>query len=176
MCANRPIHDGSDGSGTHQEAIVVKVHTTIVAVVMKAELSRVPLGQEILHVHVGDVHLLIPLLEGIEPAVCVLFEKVEPRQVVSNPVRAQVSKNTNARLFFRKQEAAKITGELLDPGPDRNKIVIWTQVAQLRFDKRLLHAHMSIEPIRSLARIDIDDSPFTRLQEIQIHFWREAKT
>src|SRR5215475_12473483 len=98
---------------------------------MKTEFVSVTFGQEILNVHVRHIHLLASVLERVQTAVRILFEEVEPRQVVGDAIRAQVAEQPNAGLFFGKKEAAEIAGELLNSGAQSNKIIIRAQVVQL---------------------------------------------
>src|SRR5258706_12948110 len=83
-----------------QEAIVVIVNARIVSVVMETELSRVALAEKVLDVQIGNVNLLSAFVKCVQSAIRILFEKIKPRDVVRQPIGAQIPKDTNARLLF----------------------------------------------------------------------------
>src|SRR6266852_2106583 len=125
---DRAIHDRSDGSRTDQKTVVVVVNAGIVLVVVEAEFRGVSLGEEILHVQIGDVDLLSAILECVQSAIGIFFEKMKPCEVVGQSVGAQIPEKSHPGLLFRKKKTAKIAGELLDSRSHRNKIIIWTEV------------------------------------------------
>src|ERR1039458_2430722 len=75
---NAVLRDQPDGCRPDEESVVVKVKRGVVAVVMETEFCGVAFGQEVLNVHISDVNLLMARLEGIQTAVRVLLQKIEP--------------------------------------------------------------------------------------------------
>src|SRR5207245_8031755 len=112
--ANRMISNQPDGRGTNEEAVVIVVGLAVVAAVVKAELGGIPLRQEILDIEVRDGHLLPAAMQFVEAAVGVLLEKVEKRAVVFEATRRQRAEHADARLLDHRDEAAKVSAELLD--------------------------------------------------------------
>ena len=93
MLDDVPVDDVADRRRPHQEAVFVVVQTWIVAVVVEAEFGGVALGQEILNIKIGDVYLLMALVEGVQPTVGVLLEEIEIREVIVQAVGAQIPKS-----------------------------------------------------------------------------------
>ena len=170
------IHHPADGRRTHQEAVLVEMNRRIVAIVVKTELRRVTLGQEILDIHIADIHLLIPRVKSVQIAVGILLEHIKISEVVTDAVVAQVSEETHSWLRIREDESAKIAVELLNAGPNGNKIEIRAEIVQLRLDKTFLQPNMSIEAIDSLSHVNVDQSALTSLQEVQIDSRSKANT
>src|SRR3984885_5686954 len=94
----------------HQKTIVVVVDTGVVAVVVEAELGCIALGEKSLYVRVRDVHLLPALVESVQAAVRVFFQKIKPREIVGQSIGTQVAKDSHARLRFGKKESAEVAG------------------------------------------------------------------
>src|SRR5260370_39774399 len=94
-------------SRTHQEPVVIKMNAGVVFVVVIAELRGVTLREEILYIEVPQEHLLMTVLEGVQPAVGVFFQEEEIGGVVLKSVRSQVSADANPRLLLREQQCAR---------------------------------------------------------------------
>ena len=147
-----PVNDVADWRRPDQEAVIVVVQTGIVAVVVEAEFGGVALGQEILNIKIGDVYLLMALVEGIQPTVGVLLEEIEICEVVVQAVGAQIAEKPDARLLLGEEKTAEVAGELLNPGADRDKVEVRAQVVDLRLDKRFLNSGVSRRSDRYLLR------------------------
>src|ERR1039458_3175273 len=171
---NALIHHQPDGRGPDEEPIVVEVNRGVVAVVMETEFRGIALGQEILNVHVPDVDLLMARFEGVQTAVRVFLQKIEPGQVVVDPVRTQISEDADAGLLFGENKSTEIADELLNARPDGDEIKIRAHVVDLGFDKTFLEAGMGIEPVGAVANVNIDQASLAGLQEIEVEFRRKA--
>ena len=90
------------------------------------------------------------------------------------PIRIEVAEETNARLLFYKQEAAKIAVERLNACAHRHEIEIRADVVQLDFAKSFLQSDMRIEARRAFAHIHIDDAEFLHREIIQADHRRDA--
>ncbi len=146
------IHHRADGRGTDQKSVVVVVNAGVVAVVVKAEFGGVALGEKILDVDVRDVDLLSATLKCVQAAVRIFLEEVEPGEIVGQAVGTQIAEKPYSGLFFGEEESAKVAGELLDAGANRNEIVVRTQVADLGFDESFLQADVSVEAVDPFPR------------------------
>ena len=116
--------DDPDRLGPRDDPVVVVVGGGIVFIKVVAELGRITLKQEILDVKIGDRHLLMPVVEGVQPAVGVLLQMIEVCEVVLVFVGFQVAENPESGLFFRIDKAAKIALELLNTRAYRDEIVV----------------------------------------------------
>ena len=168
------VYHRAGRGGTDQESVVVVVDAGVVAVVVKAEFGGVALGEKILDVDVGDVDLLSAILKCVQAAVRILLEEVEPGEIVGQAVGTQIAENPHSGLLFGEQEPAKVAGELLDAGTNRNEIIVRTQIADLGFDEGFLQSHVSVEAIDSFPRVHVYDAALAGLQEVEVDLGREA--
>ena len=88
----------ADGRGSRQDAVLVVVEVGLVLALVEAGRHRVAGRQEVLAEDVGDGHLLLALLEGVELAVGVLLEEVEVDRVVLPPVARGVAEEARAQV------------------------------------------------------------------------------
>ena len=140
----------------------------IVIAPVEAELRRISLKSGILDIEVRHADLSISPLKSIEPAVGVLLQQIEEGRVVLKSVRTQVAKDPHAVIFIGEDEAPKIRGELLNPGADRDEIIVRAQVFQLHFDKGFLQANVFVKPVRPFRHVCVDDAIFLGGKIVQI--------
>ena len=150
----------ADGGRAREKIVVVELERGIVFVVVEIDFHGVAGCEEILAVHIRDHHLLMPVAEGIQPAVGILFKHREISQVVLIAVRVERAEEPQAGLLVGKNETAEIAVEGLDSGARGNKIEIATEVRQLYFDESFLQSNVAVEP-RTPLRTSTLTMPFS---------------
>src|SRR5690348_9616636 len=113
-------------------------------------------------------------IKSIQFAVGVFLEKLKIRHVVLDAIAVQIAENAQSGLFVDKQEASKVSVELLNPRPRRNEVIVGAEILQLYFDESFLQAEMIVEAVRPAAHIGSHDPEFSNFQVIQTEFGRDA--
>src|SRR5262249_17929605 len=118
----------SDGCRPNQESVLIEMQRGVIFVVVVAHLGGVALGDEVLNKEIGQCHLLMPVLKGVEAAIGILLEEPEIGGVVLQAIGVQIAEQAGSRLLLQKQQAAKIAVELLHAHAQRDEIVVGAQV------------------------------------------------
>ena len=147
----------ADGSGPHQETVLVVVERSVVFVVVVADFGGVSLGEKILNVKVGDHSLLVAVQEAVQSTVGVFFQEPEISRVVLQAIVIQIAKDAKAGLLLGEDEPAKVTGELLNAGAHRNEIVVRAEVGELLLHKRFLQADVGVGARNAFTHVNVDD-------------------
>jgi hypothetical protein len=150
------------------------VQPAAIVVGVEAERLGIPGRQEILDVDVGDVDLLVPAVHLVEAAVGVFLERVEDRRVVFDPARRERAEHADAGGLEHRDEAAEVRRELLDPGADRQEIIVMADVGQLLLEEELLDAEVVVEARVLAAHVRVHAVVFRQVHEVGAVGRREA--
>ena len=97
--ADRVLFDRTDRRRPHQKIILVEPERRVVLVVVKTELDVVPALDKILPVKIRDPHLLVAILQPVQPAVGIFLQHGEVSQIVLIAVRMEVTEDTQSRFL-----------------------------------------------------------------------------
>src|ERR1700747_1164611 len=141
---------------------------------MKAEFGGVAFRERVLDIDVGDPHLLVPEVKGIQTAVGVFFEEIKVCQVVVDPIGAQIAEQTDGGVLVHENKAAEIAVEALNARANRDEIEIGAEIVNFYLREAFLQPGVRIEAIGSGGHIHVDNAALLGLKIIQIHDRRDA--
>ena len=120
---------------------------------METDLGVVSWEYEVVPVIVGNQRVLVPVIQGVQKTVGVLFRLIEPNDIVLVLVAQAVSEKTNRTVGICKDETSEIAAEKLRASANRNEIIIGTRVGDLGLIKPLLERPKCPMPIRPIGHI-----------------------
>src|SRR5205823_6259879 len=94
-----------------EEPVLVVLDAAVVEVRVEADLGRVAGEKEVLPEQVRDEDLLVAEVERVQPAVRVLLDLVEEREVVLPAVVVPVAEQAYARLVVTEQKPLEVADE-----------------------------------------------------------------
>ena len=147
-----------------------------VPVVCDSDLAGQRGNQEILAIQIGHEQPVVAraLRNRVEPAVGILLEPPERREVILEAVIVAVPEEAQAKLLVVKQEAAKIRLERLDADPHRVKIVAGRDIAEVVIEERFLHADEMVEAMARLRWLDEQHAAFGHIDVVHVERQRDA--
>ena len=135
---------------------------------METDLGVITWEYEIVPVIVGNQCVLVPVIQGVQKTVGVLFRLIEPNDIVLVLVAQAVPEKTHRAVGVCKDETSEVAAEKLRARPNRNEIVIRTRVGDLGFIKPFLERPKSPMPIRAVGHIRRNNSQFINLEIVLI--------
>ena len=171
---------GAHVLGADEEAVGVVLDARVIEVAVVAQLDRVTqetvaqFRQEVLHVDVANEDLLPPVGVAVEPAVGVLLELVEPREVGLDPVREVVALQPHTEVVVGIKKPAEIAREVLDPGDEREEVVVRAHVGEVILNETFLQPDVTVHAVRALARVNVDDVALERVEVVDLRDGRQA--
>src|SRR6185503_9132224 len=105
--------DIADQGRPHQKSVAIKFDAAPIIIEMKAALDGVTLAEEILPKNICNVNILMPSIEAIKAAVCVLLKHGEVRRVVLQAIVIKRAKHPSPEIIVGEDEATEVRHERL---------------------------------------------------------------